>query len=324
MQHLEETNCCPECRVQLIDAGEELACPNCGIVRQKEPVASVLSAGRGDTSKSGPLGSYMGTRRTTIRERGSLGLSGTKPRYDYIKKVADHSGRIAGSAETCEKMIRRVGEKLALPRIAIEQACAIARTLLTTLDKERRTTMASVSAYSLVAACKIEGATSANVREIVAAHQALGRNVSSSSIIQLMLESPFKTKPRSPEDYLGRILAKLSMNQGLCAKLREERTPLTSYLGSLRETASELLRSVKKVDLIGKRPCALAASAVYSAEIVLSARGSRKRRITQKTAAECSDAAEYTIREQCATLFMPAAEAAIAGTSQIPLVAGQG
>ena len=324
MQYLERGNACPECRVFLVDAGDELACPRCGIAMQKEPAPPSGRTTPGEMPRSGLLGSYMGSMRSTDKERRMLGVSGSKLRYAYVKKVSDRTGRRDGGAETCEKMIRRVGEKLGLPRIVMDQAFAIARMLLSRGEHDRRTTLASVSAYSLIAACKIEGAISANVRDIIAAHRALGRNVSSSSIIQLMLESPFKTKPRTPGEYLGRIVAKLSMNRNLAERLRQEGASPTAYFNSLREIASDLLLAVKRVDLAGKRPCALAASAVYSAEVVLSIKGARKRRITQKTAAECSDAAEYTIREQCANLFMPAVEAAVAEESQIPAPAVRG
>ena len=165
-----------------------------------------------------------------------------------------------------------------------------------------------MSAYSLINACKIEGVTSASVREIIGAHAALGRKVSSSSIIQLSLESPIKSAPRSPGEYLTRVLAKLSMNAELCQGLRLEGVPQTPYFNSLRETAAELLRRVKKAEMTGKRPCALAASAVYSAELVLSSAGSRRKRLTQRDLAEGGDTAEYTIREQVAEIFLPAVE----------------
>jgi len=323
MQQLEQGGGCPECHVPLVDVSDEYVCPNCGIAEQKEPFAAPRPAEAEETTTRGPLGSYMGTLSSTRKERGTRGVSGSNSRYEYIKTISDHVGREDGAAEACERMIVRVGEKLVLPKVVMTQATSIARTLLSTRNEGIRAPVASVSAYSLIVACKIEGVTSANVRDIVTAHRALGRNVSSSSIIQQMLESPFKTSPRSPEDYLGRVIAKLSMSQNLSLKLREERVSPVSYLNSLRETAAELLLAVRKSDMTGKRPCALAASAVYSAEAVLSIAGSRRRRLTQKEVAECSDAAEYTIREQCASLFMPLLEQVVARRSRSPNLAAR-
>ncbi len=272
-------------------------------------------------SKKEPLGSYMGTKRITQRERASRGLSGSNSKYEYLKTLSDFAGKEEGAEETCEKMVERVGEKLFLPRVVIDEAGSIARSLLTTRRRGRRITIAAVSAYSLISACKLEGVSSVSVREIVGAHVSMGRRVSSSSIIQLGLESPVKTFARSPEEYLSRVFARLSLIPEFSKRLRSERASQTAFLSSLRDAAVKILRSTDSIEMTGKRPCALAASAVYSAELALSRCESRRKRLTQRELAECGDTAEYTIREQCASIFAPAVEKLVIRMLQTPLPA---
>jgi transcription initiation factor TFIIIB Brf1 subunit/transcription initiation factor TFIIB len=147
-----------------------------------------------------------------------------------------------------------------------------------------------------------------SVREIIRAHSDLGKRVSASSFIQLSLESPIRTVARTPTDYLSRVLARLSTSDEFQRKVGCDGVSQTGYSNSLRETAKELLKGVGAEETAGRRPCTLAASAVYSAETVLAQKEHRKKRLTQRLIAECGDAAEYTIREQCARIFVPAVE----------------
>ena len=304
MQSL-ETESCPDCSVPLLDAGDELACPSCGLVKEKAVLYAGPGSNPGPRLGPQPLGSFMGTMWGTRAERATSGIAGSKRSYGYLKTVSDFTGREKGSEVECAKLIERVSEKLALPRFVGIQAATIARKVLGSARTKRRMTVAEVSAYSLVAACRIEGVTSSNVREILSAHAALGRKVTTSSIIQLSLASPVKTFAKGPEDYVTRVLARLSLNPGLDARLEKAGVPKAAYFNAVRSLALDLLSRCDRVSLAGRRPCALAASAVYSAEAALSAAEARRRRVTQREMAECGGTSEYTIREQCAMFFTP-------------------
>jgi transcription initiation factor TFIIIB Brf1 subunit/transcription initiation factor TFIIB len=300
--------CCSECSTPMLDVGDELVCPRCGVVEEKIVVEVPPGDGPSKVPATGrqPLGSFMGTYSITNRERFSRGLSASSSRYEYMKAVSDGAGKEDGSLSDCVKLMERVAEKLYLPRIIIVQAASVAKKVFEAPRPRRRVTVAAVSAYSLIVSCKIEEATSVSLRELVAAHSALGMHVTHSSIIQISLDSPIRTFARRPEDYLQRVLAKLSLSGALRARLDHERVALEPYLASLRETAGELLVLVGEGPTAGRRPCALAASAIYSAELVLCACEGRKKRTTQRAVAGCGDTAEYTLREQCAEIFASA------------------
>lgn len=284
------------------DAGDELVCPGCGVVKEK----AVVEAGPGGSPSifgKQPLGSYMGTKWTTGAERASPGLSGSRSGYAYLKVVSDFAGKERGARVECAKLIERVAEKLGLPRVAALQAAAVSRRIFASFPRGRRLSVAEVSAYSLVAACRLEGVMTVSIREILGAYSMMGRGVTSSSIFRLALESPVGMYAKGPGAYVPRVLARLSQSRALSCRLSKEGVARAAYLASLRRVALDLLERCDPVAMEGKRPCALAASAVYSAEAALSVLESRKNRLTQKDLAGCGDTSEYTIREQCATIF---------------------
>lgn len=302
---------CPECSKGLLDLGDEMVCPRCGITEVKQ----VLEQGFQENPRGHgwqALGSYMGPRSAPREERTARGIRGTDGGYDHLKLVSDHAGRDEGAAEECVKLIERVGEKLSLSSATLAEAAAMARKVLDTVHPSRRVTVAAVSAYSLISACRMTGTATANPREILATHTALGRRVTSSSVIQLALESPIRTYAPGPEQCVSRVLARLSTDQGLLHRLAKEGAPMARYLNALRDCGRELLSLADRTEMCGKRPCALAAAAVYSAETALSRWEGRGRRVTQRQLAECAGTSEYTVREQYAMIFTPAVEKALA------------
>jgi transcription initiation factor TFIIIB Brf1 subunit/transcription initiation factor TFIIB len=295
---------CSECGGKVVDTGDELVCMSCGAVVGKEVVDGVNGREPQAIDYTGhALGGYMGPMDYGYEEIFSKGFSGASSTFRYLKLVSDYSGKEDSSVYACAKMIERVCEKLSLPRIVVSQAVVIAKRLFCVKRSNSDVTVAAVSAYSIASSCKVYGVTSVGLRDIIAAHRALGRRVKVSAMIKLSLESPFRYGPRRAEDYLTRVVARLSSNRKLVDALRSSGISETAYFNKLRAAASEALSAVDQAERGGHNPCALAATAVYAAEVVLSGIESRKRLLTQRDVAECVDIAEYTVREQYGEIF---------------------
>ncbi|MDV3277423.1 MAG: hypothetical protein LYZ69_03020 [Nitrososphaerales archaeon] len=298
---------------------DEFVCSSCGVVTEKE----VVESGEGRSPKAidftgQALGGYLGPLEWGPRERFSRGLAASPSSFRYLKLVSDFAGREDSTLYSCVKMIERVCEKLSLPGVVMRHAILIAKRLFQGKGFGRATNAATVSAYSIITACKIEAVTTIGVREVVRAHRLLGRRVKASSLIQLSLNSPFKAHARRPEEYVPRVVARLSLCIELTKRLADEGVNKTVYFNSLRTAALEALCVLGEAERGGRSPCALAATAAYAGEALLSRREGRKMRVTQKELAECGDVAEYTVREQYGDLFRPAITQSTIALQPIP------
>ena len=136
------------------------------------------------------------------------------------------------------------------------------------------------------------------MKEVVAAHRALGHNVRPSTLIRMGFDSPVKASAMRAEEHLGRVAARLSETlPGLGAP--------PGYQYKLLHLARRALAMLDSSVRGGHSPCALAATSFYAAEMAVSESESRKRFFTQRDAANCVNVAEYTVREQFCELFRP-------------------
>lgn len=296
---------CEECSGEVIDAGEELVCSACGVVSEKEvvevmpapPVQAIDFTGQA-------LGGYLGHIEPTEEERRAPGLSGSKTSYRYMKLISDFTGREDSALYSCAKLIERVCDNLSLPGTVMREAVVMARKLMSS-PVRMKVGSAAISAYAVITACKIVGATSVGTREVLDAHRVLGRRVSISALIQLSLDSPFRPPSRKPQDYLGRIVAKLSFDPGLARELGAPSFSGVAYFRRLQDGARDTLARIDDIAMAGHNPCALAATAVYSTEVAMSRREGRKTWLSQRDLAGCAGVAEYTVREQYRKIFKP-------------------
>jgi len=282
-----------------------LACPGCGIVAEKEVMET--RSGRAIVAADltpQALGSYLGPMETSARERYSGRISGSNSTYEYLKTISDFVGRNDGTLFECTRMVERVCERLSVPNVVMAQAVTIARRVLESRRRRRRTTIAAVSAFAIMASCRISKVGSVSTKEVIEAHRALGRSLRVSSIIQLSLDSEIQIEPRRPEDYIPRVLAKLTPRLQTGTSGPSPR--VVSHLRLLQTLAEEIIDAVPEESKAGHRPFALAATAVYAAEIILARKECRTRQVTQRDVAECGDTAEYTVREQYREIIAPA------------------
>ena len=189
---------CSECSGQIIDAGDEFVCQSCGMVTAKE----VLEGRERKMPQAldytpHALGGFLGPPEQEYEEQQSPPTPPAFPdassSFKYLKLVSDFVGKGESCVYSCAKMIERVCEKLSTPKIVVSQSMVIANKVFE-LRKRNEITVAAISAYSIITACKIEGITSVGVKEVVEAHRALGRRVKATALIQISLDSPIKTR----------------------------------------------------------------------------------------------------------------------------------
>jgi transcription initiation factor TFIIIB Brf1 subunit/transcription initiation factor TFIIB len=287
----------------MVDIDEEIVCSSCGSVRPKEVAAG---AGGGPAAArrahavdytSHSLGSFLGPIDRDRDESPSKGLSGSS-NFRYLKTISDYSQVDEAGVYPCAKLIERICEKLALPPGAMGQAIAVAKGLLVIRKQRTGYTIAAISAFSIISACRICGVSSVGVKEVVAAHRALGHNVRPSTLIRMGFDSPVKASAMRAEEHLGRVAARLSET------LPRLGAP-AGYQYRLLHLARRALAMLDSSVRGGHSPCALAATSFYAAEIAVSQSETRKRLFTQRDAANCVNVAEYTVREQFCELFRP-------------------
>ncbi len=288
----------------MVDIGEEIVCSSCGGVRPKEveadPVGgAVVRRAHAVDYTNHSLGSFLGPADYDHDEASSSkGFSGSSSTFKYLKTISDYSQVDEAGVYPCAKLIERICEKLSLPRGVMGQSIAVAKGLLVIRKQRIGYTIAAISAFSIISACRIYGVSNVGVREVVGAHRALGHNVRPSTLIKMGFDSPVKASAMKAEEHLGRVAARLSE---VLPKLGAPPGYQYRLLHLARRALGMLDSSVRG----GHSPCALAATSFYAAEVAISEGESRKRFFTQREVAACVNAAEYTIREQFCELFRP-------------------
>jgi transcription initiation factor TFIIIB Brf1 subunit/transcription initiation factor TFIIB len=289
----------------MIDVEDEFVCESCGSVTAKEVIESHEMKPQAIDYTKHSLGSYLGPLEYGYEEKFSKGFSHSSSTFRYLKTVSDYSYREDGSAYSCAKMIERICEKLLIPKGVIGQAINIAKSMLEMKGDRSRFTIAAISSFSIITACKMYGITSVGVREAIEAHRSLEYRVKISTIIQMSIDSPIRLRARRAEEYLNRIITHLSSNESFKKSLNERGLNESIYSYRLLEIAKKILQFIDETMRGGHSPSALAATSVYAAEILLARAEFRKKRLTQRELAKCANVAEYTVREQYVEIFRP-------------------
>ncbi len=293
---------CPHCSGRMVDVDEEVVCSSCGSVRPKEVVANsgatTARRARAVDYTNHSLGSFLGPMDYDRDEASSGGFSKASSTFKYLKTISDYSQVDEDGVYPCAKLIERICEKLSLPSGIVGQSIAIAKGLLAIRKQRTGYTMAAISAFSIISACRIYGVPTVGVREVIGAHRALGHKVRQSTLIKMGFDSPVRANAMRAEEHLGRVANRLSE---LLPKLGAPLGHQNRLLHIARRALGMLDSSVRG----GHSPCALAATSFYAAETAVSESESRRRYFTQRDVAACVNVAEYTVREQFCELFRP-------------------
>ena len=275
---------CPECRGNVSGAGEEvgeLVCSACGIVVGRATGTPDGGSSARSVSKRTPLGSYIvadGFGTPTLNGPG-FGLGRINPNI---------IGR-GGPMLTCVGLTNRVGERLALPKSVVENANLTAGRLLPGRNAYG-VSIAAISAYSLLHACRSAGISHISHREILRAYADTGHRVGRSQLMRIGLDSPVRLPHTSIEELVKAVVARLQSSESVAAHVRRANLDPREYFTRLLELAKELAAEVS--DLKGFSPRTVAAGSVYLASQAISGKT-----FTQREAGEALGMAEYTVRE---------------------------
>jgi transcription initiation factor TFIIIB Brf1 subunit/transcription initiation factor TFIIB len=282
---------CPECRGHLVEAGEEWACTNCGLVAKTEKT-TIETAGTG-RSTGRRLGSYMGTKDD---ENSHASFNGTST-VGFAKVISDNMG-VDSAAWACANMIRRVSERLSLPAFVIESALAVSERMLAESRGgrlgSRRTSIPAISAYSILSACRTAGLDRVGSMGVIRAHNDMGNKVTKSALLHLGMESPVPLRPADPAALLRSVVGGLESNEDVLKRLKKRGAEPGPYFRRLLQASQTVLASLREKGE-GRNPRTIAAVSVY-----LASQGVAPRAVMQREVAEIVGVAEYTVREFCA------------------------
>jgi transcription initiation factor TFIIIB Brf1 subunit/transcription initiation factor TFIIB len=277
---------CPECREGLVYAGEErteLTCSYCGIVVSRADYTREDGSTAPSVSKSEPLGSYI-----VADPEGAPSLKG--PAFGWAKLMPNIVGR-GGPMPTCSMLTNRIAERLSLPKSIAQSADITARRLLTQRESYDAT-IPSISAYSLLYACRSAAIVHISHREVLKAYTDGGYRVRKSDLLKIGLESGLHLPHPSREDFVRAAVARLQSSVRIAARLAKAEADPKEYFTTLFERAKGLVASPAEPN--GFNPRTVAAGSVYLASLAI-----QPKTFTQREAAETLGIREYTVREYC-------------------------
>jgi len=279
---------CPECREGLVYTGDvggnELVCSYCGIVVGREEGVTQEGALAQSVSKKEPLGSYI----VAEGEGATPSLKG--PAFGWARLQPNIIGR--GKPDlTCSMLTDRMAEKLGLPK-SIAQAANVTAGRLLTQRKAYGWTIPSISAYSLLHACRAAAIVHISHREVLQAYSAAGYRVRKSDLLRIGLESGIPLPHPTSQDFVRAVIARIQASRKVAERLTKAGADHNNYFASLFELSKELARASNQSN--GFNPRTIAAGSVYLASVTMS-----PKTITQKDAAETLGIKEYTVREYC-------------------------
>lgn len=286
---------CLECRGALAQSGGELACTRCGVVARTQEVTLQTDAlsGKSRPIHDDRLGSFIGTKE---EERSNASFNGVSS-VRYMKSVSDHMGEDAATWQ-CASMIERVAERLSLPTFVTENALTLSKRVLADRKAQgdspgrKRSTVPTVSAYCILAACRTAGMHHVSAKSVVRAHNDLGRRVNKSGLFRLGLESRVSLTPSDPAGMIATVVAGLESNKDVAWRMKRNGVEPRAYFRRLLELSPPIVGRLR--GLRGANPRTVAASSVY-----LASREISPKTFTQRDAAETLDMAEYSVREFC-------------------------
>ncbi|HEV2137787.1 MAG TPA: hypothetical protein VGR53_03015 [Nitrososphaerales archaeon] len=286
---------CRECRGELVQAGEEIACNTCGVVARRDFQLDVPLKAPSQTSIR-RLGSFIGTK---LDEGSTADFNGSST-VGYVKRVSDNMGQNQ-TAWNSAAMIRRVADRLSLPTFVRDSAIALSEKMLADSRSNEepmrhRTSVPAISAYALLSACRGAGMDHISAKAVLQAYTNLGHRVTKSKLLRLGTESGVPFRSADPAALLRTVVSGLEANKDVTKKLASKGVEPGPYFRRVLQASLTIVSAIRSKEE-GRSPRTLAAGSVY-----IASREVEPRAVTQKDISETLGVAEYTVREFVATV----------------------
>jgi transcription initiation factor TFIIIB Brf1 subunit/transcription initiation factor TFIIB len=178
-----------------------------------------------------------------------------------------------------------------LPKSIVQSAEITARRLLPHREAYGAT-IPSISAYSLLFACRSAGIAHISHREVLKAYTDGGYRVGKSELLRIGLESGMPLPHPSPEDFVRAAIGRLQSSEKVAARLRKHNLDPKAYFTKLFELAKAVVSEPSDPNSFSPRT--VAAGSVYLASLAMPHKA-----FTQLEAAETLGMAEYSVRDYC-------------------------
>ncbi len=284
---------CRECKGHVVQAGDEFVCTSCGVVARKveeEKFHLELHIQAPSQLASG-LGSFVGDRSDKDSGADFNGVC----TVGFAKLLSDSMG-VDQTARNLKALIRRAADRLSLPPFVRDNAMALSGKMLgaSRSDGENgkhRTSIAAISAYALLSACRTAGMDQVGTKAILQTYSDMGHRVSRSKLLQLGLDSSVPFRPADPAALLRTVVGALEASGAVRKKLGSKGVEPGPYFRRVLQASQTVVSSVRGM-AEGRSPRTLAAAAVYiaSKEVVPGV-------VTQRDVAETMGVSEYSTRE---------------------------
>jgi transcription initiation factor TFIIIB Brf1 subunit/transcription initiation factor TFIIB len=294
MESLEHVERCPECRGHVVRSGDEYVCTSCGrVARRAEEEKYHLEFHIQAPSQLSDtrLGSYVGDRSDIDSKADFNGVS----TLGFAKLLSDNLG-VDQTEQKCKALIRRVGDKLALPVFVQQNAMALTEKVLSEgSGSGRRVFLAPASAYSILSAARAAGMDHVSSGAIMKAFNDMGHKVTKSSLLQMGLRSSVPLKPTDPTALLRTLVNGLEADEAVQKRLKKKGVEPGPYFRRVFQASQTILAALRSKSE-GRNPRTIASGSVY-----IASRDAAPGVVTQKVLAQLVGVAEYTVREFVAT-----------------------
>lgn len=277
MQRKKRVDICKVCGGRLVVDGAEQVCTTCGATATLANTQPTWEERQRCTPTS-TLGSVL---------KGSNG----DHKLDLLLKKANAIG-FDQTAHKCVQLVKQICDAGNVPSYVERQAADIA----SKVSEVKPASTPVIAAYSVVYASRLAGYNGLHTKKLLTIVSDMGHRISWHSIVQLALAHPLPAKSINMPSCIDMTISRL-------------RTSSTGTPDSDAGYWQELLRTANKVSDValpfreGADPASIASLCVYTAEVLLSSRDGRKKRLSQEEVTGALGMTVYAMRDLFTKMF---------------------